>query len=127
MGWHERATERGKGTWYIAGGNRKRAACCAGDAGIFCIRRQGRACLDRCSGNAGKASFRAARYAGMREIGNELFDLLDFAADLPEKPNMECGSRAKLLDFFAIPEGKTALEKARNNRLLFDALRNCKK
>ena len=70
---------------------------------------------------------RAARYAGMREIGNELFDLLDFAADLPEKPNMECGSRAKLLDFFAIPEGKTALEKARNNRLLFDALRNCKK
>lgn len=70
---------------------------------------------------------RAARYAGMREIGNELFDLLDFAADLPEKPNMECGSRAKLLDFFAIPEGKTALEKAQNNRLLFDALRNCKK
>lgn len=70
---------------------------------------------------------RAARYAGMREIGNELFDLLDFAADLPEKLDMECGSRAKLLDFFAIPEGKTALEKAQNNRLLFDALRNRKK
>ena len=73
-------------------------------------------------GNQAKLITRAARYAGMREIKNEFFDLLDLAADTSEEFDLSNNTRAYLLAHFSITEGRTALEKARINKQIYDAL-----
>lgn len=75
-------------------------------------------------GNQAKLISRAARYAGMKEIKNEFYDLLDLAADTSEVFDLANNNREYLLKHFAIAEGKTALEKAQNNKKLYDALMN---
>ena len=75
-------------------------------------------------GNQAKLISRAARYAGMREIKNEFYDILDMAADTSVEFDFANNTRAYLLEHFAISEGKTALEKARINQQLYDILIN---
>jgi len=75
-------------------------------------------------GNQAKLISRAARYAGMRKIENEFFDLLDLAADTSSDFDMSNNTREYLLSHFSIAEGKTALEKAKANKALYDALVN---
>lgn len=75
-------------------------------------------------GNQANLIRRAARYAGMKEIPNEFFDLLDLAADTSSLFDMANNTRACLLEHFGLPEGEDALAKARVNRQLFEALRN---
>lgn len=75
-------------------------------------------------GNQGKLISRAARYSGMREIKNEFYDLLDLAADTSADFDLINNTREHLLSYFSIKEGKTALEKAQANKLLYDALMN---
>lgn len=75
-------------------------------------------------GNQAKLISRAARYAGMRKIENEFFDLLDLAADASPDFDMNNNTREFLLDHFSIIEGKTALEKAMANKALYDTLVN---
>jgi len=75
-------------------------------------------------GNQAKLISRAARYAGLKEIQNEFYDLLDLAADTDSKFDFENNNRAYLLDYFSIPEGNSALEKAQVNKQLYDALKN---
>lgn len=74
-------------------------------------------------GNQAKLISRAARYAGMREIKNEFFDLLDLAADTSSDFDLANNTREYLLAHFSVAEGKSALEKARINKLLYDALK----
>lgn len=76
-------------------------------------------------GNQAKLISRAARYAGMREIKNEFYDLLDLAADTSVEFDFANNTREYLLEHFFITEGKSALEKAKINKKLYDALRNC--
>ena len=75
-------------------------------------------------GNQAKLISRAARYAGMREIKNEFYDLLDLAADTSSEFDLANNTREYLLTHFSIAEGKSALEKAQINKQLFDALKN---
>ena len=75
-------------------------------------------------GNQAKIISRAARYTGMREIRNEFYDLLDFAADTAEEFDLANNTREYLLSYFSIEEGKTALEKAQINKQLYDLLMN---
>lgn len=75
-------------------------------------------------GNQAKLITRAARYAGMKEIKNELFDLLDLAADTSADFDLANNTREYLLTHFSIEEGKSALEKARINKRIYDALVN---
>lgn len=75
-------------------------------------------------GNQAKLISRAARYAGMKKIENEFYDLLDLAADISPDFDMSNNTREFLLDYFTITEGKTALEKATANKALYDALAN---
>ena len=75
-------------------------------------------------GNQAKLISRAARYAGMSEIKNELYDLLDLAADTSAEFDLANNTREYLLSHFSIAEGKTALEKARINKQLYDALKS---
>lgn len=75
-------------------------------------------------GNQAKLISRAARYAGMREIKNEFYDLLDLAADTSEKFDLANNTREYLITYFSIVEGKSALEKAKVNIQLHDYLRN---
>ncbi len=74
-------------------------------------------------GNQAKLISRAARYAGMKEIQNEFYDLLDLAADASPDFDGVNNTREYLLSHFAIDEGKSALEKAEANRQLYDALK----
>ena len=74
-------------------------------------------------GNQSKLLSRAARYAGMREIKNECYDLLDLAADTSEEFDLANNTREYLLSYFSIEEGKNALAKAINNKLLYDKLK----
>lgn len=74
-------------------------------------------------GQQSKLLSRAARYSKMKEIKNEFFDLLDFAADKSVKFDMKNNTREYLLSFFKIKEGKDALGKARNNVKLFEMLK----
>lgn len=76
-------------------------------------------------GNQAKLISRAARYAGMSEIKNKLYDLLDLAADTSAEFDLANNTREYLLSHFSIAEGKTALEKARINKQLYDALKSC--
>lgn len=75
-------------------------------------------------GKQAKLISRAARYAGMKEISNEFFDLLDLAADTSADFDLANNTREYLLTHFSIDEGKSALEKATLNKQLFDALIN---
>ena len=75
-------------------------------------------------GNQVKLISRAARYAGMREIKNEFYDLLDLAADTSTEFDLANNTREYLLAHFSIAEGKSALEKAQINKRLYDALKN---
>lgn len=75
-------------------------------------------------GNQAKLLSRAARYAGMREIKNEFYDILDLAADTSAEFDLANNTREYLLSHFSIKEGKTALEKAEINRRLYDALKS---
>ena len=75
-------------------------------------------------GNQAKLISRAARYAGMNEIKNEFYDLLDLAADASPDFDLANNTREYLLSAFSITEGKTALEKAMVNKKLFEALLN---
>ena len=73
-------------------------------------------------GNQAKLISRAARYAGMKEIRNSFFDLLDLAADVSEEFDLANNTRDYLLTHLDIPEGTNALEKAQVNKILYDAL-----
>lgn len=77
-------------------------------------------------GNQAKLISRAARYAGMKEIKNEFFDLLDLAADTDSKFDLANNTREYLLSYFAIKEGDTSLQKARVNIQLYEALKKYK-
>lgn len=76
-------------------------------------------------GNQAKLLCRAARYAGMREIESEFFDLLDMAADTSADFDLGNNTREFLLAHFSLPEGKSALEKAKVNKEIYDALKKC--
>ena len=73
-------------------------------------------------GNQAKIISRAARYAGMKEIKNEFYDILDLAADVSADFDLENNTREYLLNRFSIEEGQTALEKAKINKKLYDEL-----
>lgn len=73
-------------------------------------------------GNQAKLISRAARYAGMKEIPNEFYDLLDLAADTSPDFDLSNNTREYLLSHFALVEGKNALEKAWINKRLYDVL-----
>ena len=73
-------------------------------------------------GNQAKLISRAARYAGMKEIKNEFYDILDLAAEASTEFDLANNTREYLLSHFSIEEGKTALEKAKINKLLYDVL-----
>lgn len=74
-------------------------------------------------GNQAKLISRAARYAGIKEINNGFYDLLDLAADTSAEFDLVNNTREYLLSHFSIAEGKNALEKSRVNKLLYDALK----
>ena len=73
------------------------------------------------SGQA-KLLARASRYAGMRSIPNEMFDLLDYAAEVDSKFDGKNNTREFLLSYFGMTEGKSAMEKAMKNIELYEAL-----
>ena len=73
-------------------------------------------------GNQAKLMSRATRYAGMKAIKNEFYDLLDLAADTSDEFDLANNTREYLLSHFSISEGKSALEKAQINKQLYDAL-----
>lgn len=75
-------------------------------------------------GNQAKLISRAARYAGMREIKNGFCDLLDLAADTSTEFDLANNTREHLLTYFFLIDGKTALEKAKINKQLYDALKS---
>lgn len=73
-------------------------------------------------GNQAKLLSRAVRYAGMKEIKNEFYDILDLAADTSDDFDLANNTREHLLAHFSIEEGNTALEKAGINKKLYDSL-----
>ena len=73
-------------------------------------------------GNQAKLISRAARYAGMTEIKNEFFDILDMAADISSDFDLANNTREYLLSALSLAEGHTSLEKAMVNMKLFEAL-----
>lgn len=74
------------------------------------------------SGEQAKLMSRAARYAGMSEIKNEFFDLLDMAEDTSKEFDLENNTREYLLKELAIDEGESALAKAEINIKIYDKL-----
>lgn len=75
-------------------------------------------------GNQAKLLSRAARYAGMKRIENEFFDLLDLAADTDAKFDLKNNNREFILNELGIAEGTDALSKAEANISLCEALNN---
>ena len=73
-------------------------------------------------GKQAKLISRAARHAGMKEIKNAFYDILDLAADTSADFDLANNTREYLLSSFGIEEGKTALEKAKINKILYDKL-----
>ena len=73
-------------------------------------------------GDQARLLCRAARYTGMDHLPNEMFDLLDFAADTDSKFGI--ANRAELLQAFNIAEGTDSLGKAKANFALYEALKN---
>lgn len=74
-------------------------------------------------GNQAKLISRAARYAGMVEIKNGFWDLLDVAADIDADFDLDHNTREYLLEYFEIPEGDNALGKAKANVALYQKLK----
>lgn len=74
-------------------------------------------------GAQAKLISRAARYAGMVEIKNQLLDLLDLAEDSLPALTLAEDSREGLLKHFQIAEGKDALSRAEANHKLFQKLK----
>lgn len=72
-------------------------------------------------GNQMKLLCRATRYAGMKQLPNELYDLLDLAGETDSK--FDFAKRSDLLQAFDIAEGTDALGKAKANIALYDALK----
>jgi hypothetical protein len=60
----------------------------------------------------------------MKEIKNEFFDILDFAADVSADFDLANNTREYLLSHFSMDEGRDSLEKAKLNKQLYDALQN---
>lgn len=75
-------------------------------------------------GNQLKLISRAARYAGMKEIKNGFYDLLDLAVDVSEKFDLDNNNREYLLSYFGITESDSALEKAQNNKKIYELLKD---
>ncbi len=73
-------------------------------------------------GEQAKLLCRATRYAGMKRLPNELYDLLDFAGEVDSKFGF--ANRTELLQTFNIAEGTDSLGKAKTNVALYDALKN---
>lgn len=73
-------------------------------------------------GSQEKLLTRAARYAGMKEIKNEFFELLDFAADTIHELEFKNSTREYLLTYFDMEEGLDSLGKAKVNALLYQKL-----
>ena len=65
---------------------------------------------------------RAARYAGMKQLPNELYDLLDLAGETDSKFDFK--NRAELLEMLGLAEGTDALGKSNTNIVLYNALTN---
>ena len=65
---------------------------------------------------------RATRYAGMKQIPNALFDVLDYACEVDPKFDGKNSTREFLLSHFNMADGKSALEKAKQNVKLYTAL-----
>lgn len=63
---------------------------------------------------------RAARYAGMKSLPNELYDLLDFAGETDCKFDFK--NRTELLEMLNIAEGRDAFGKAKANVDLYHTL-----
>ena len=66
---------------------------------------------------------RAARYSGMKKIKNSLFELLDYAADISEKFDLENNNRKYLLKYFRMSDGNNSLEKAKKNIDIYNKLK----
>ena len=75
-------------------------------------------------GDQAKLLCRATRYAGRKCLPNELYDLLDFAAETDSKFDLENNNRTYLLESFGIVEGTDSLGKAKANIALYEALKN---
>ena len=75
-------------------------------------------------GDQAKLLCRATRYAGRKCLPNELYDLLDFAAETDNKFDLENNNRAYLLEVFGIAEGTDSVGKAKANAVLCEALKN---
>ena len=69
----------------------------------------------------GKLLMRIARYSGLKEIKNDICDLLDVAADISEE-YAENNSREYLLSDLSIKEGDTPLARAEVNKNIYDKL-----
>lgn len=74
-------------------------------------------------GTQAKLISRAARYAGMKCILNEFFDILDYASDIDDTFDLENNNREYLLKYFSVNDGNTALEKATVNKFLYESLK----
>lgn len=77
-------------------------------------------------GDQAKLLCRAARYASMKCLPNELYDLLDLAAETDSKFDLKNNNRSYILQWFNIAEGADALGKAKANVTLYEALMNYK-
>jgi len=69
----------------------------------------------------GKLLMRIARYSGLKEIKNDICDLLDVAADISEE-YAENNSREYLLSDLSIKEGDTPLARAEVNKDIYENL-----
>lgn len=67
-----------------------------------------------------KLIVRAARYAGISEIDNCFFDLLDYADEISD--DFEIWTREKLLEKYQINDAQNAVDKARINVQLYKAM-----
>lgn len=72
-------------------------------------------------GEQAKLLCRAARYAGMKRLPNELYDLLDFAGEVDSKFGFM--NRTELLQAFTFAEGTDSIGKAKANIALYEALK----
>ena len=75
-------------------------------------------------GDQAKLLCRAARYSGMKKLPNELYDLLDLAAETDSSFDLENNTREYLLQAFHIAEGADALGKAKTNIAIYESLKN---
>ena len=74
-------------------------------------------------GNQAKTLTRALRYSGISELKNGLFDLLDYAADVDMKFDLDNNNREFLLEYFKLEKENDSLDKARNNYKIYEKLK----